>query len=176
MSFPVMQKALFRIFLNYHQMYFRWEGMNGYYQYGDPWDPSLPKTPLSGPVINYTQNWVIVTPGIGFEIFAGPFDFVLSCAISPLVFCFDEDLHRMRDKQFRGILSLGLFIEPSLDISFSFNKRIALGLSLSYRYIGETRGDFSDEDLAGGTVFLNKNLGGVSYSAFDAGLRFRIVP
>jgi hypothetical protein len=153
--------------------------MNGYTQYAAkippysdiyyPWNPALPKDPLSGPVINYAQNWLIVTPGIGFEIFPGPFAIALSCAISPLVFCFDEDFHRLRDLYFHGILSLGLFIEPSLDISFSFNKRMALGLSLSYRYIGETRGDFSAND------YLYKDLGGVSYSALDAGLRFRFV-
>jgi outer membrane protease len=184
LSFPLSEDSLLRPFLALSYMHFQWKAHNGYIQYADkisglgdvfkPWDPSIPKDPISGVVVSYSQNWFIAGPGLGVDFSQDRFYIAFSFMVSPLVFCFSEDNHHLRSLMIQGIHFLSFAVEPALEVSFSFTKASSLGLSVSFRYIAETRGNSFYFDQAAGTMSGYRDISGTAYSALDLGLWFKI--
>jgi outer membrane protease len=159
----VTLKALFA--LSYMQ--FSWAGKDGYGKYMiNDWK----REDFNGTVITYQQAWLIFAPGIG--IF-WPFHRALSLDfrffISPLIYAGAEDTHIKRNIRFNDYMEGGLFLEPGLDIAFSPNRFFSLLLHGSWRHIVGTRGDTSTN----GSAYLDKDLAGAGFAAFDAGLSFK---
>ena len=140
-------------------MHFSWLARDGFGQY--PWGDHT----FSGRVVEYSQTWFILSPGISLKGRIN--DFISlegSFSYSPFPFCIARDHHFDRGIVFNDYVWKGhhfkiggrLFISPIPVLNFSLN--------LNYRHITETRGD----TLVGNSRY--KNLAGAAYSAFDLGI------
>jgi len=96
---------------------------------------------FQGEVIRYRQDWFLAAAGlkIGTTVLS-PFLLEISFHISPLTYCAAVDEHIGRGVTFNDYTAWGLFIEPVANVSF-LTERIVYSLSVSYRYIGNTKGE-----------------------------------
>ena len=189
-SFPLINNLSLKLYLGFSYMYFKFEGSDGYTQYGDnnriasqtnpyiPWNSGWPKNYISGLGIDYVQNWFILKPGIEFVWSNKYFLINASFSASPLVGCFSIDNHYHRNPHFqtRSNLSGVVYFEPKVDFLYKINNRFGFGLSFSYRHIGEIKGDVEHEEyFTTGTVKNNYyNIGGAAYKAITLEGIFRV--
>jgi len=189
-SLPIIFNFSVRLYLGISYMYFRFEGWNGYTQYGVnnhtptlispyvPWDSSWSKTKIRGLGIDYVQHWIILKPGIDFLWNTDYFSARLGVSASPMVGCYAFDNHYMRDPPFQAIFDLfsSLYIEPRADFLYIINKRFNIGLSFSYRHIREAKGNIEQDEYYPSRTSTSKykNIGGASYKAFSTELVFRV--
>jgi len=181
MSFLISKKFLLKAFVSYHYMNFSWTATNGSILYpvwdidGDGYpDGDHEYLPLyishNQAVGKYEQSWHIVSPGISFYgEFNRFFDIEVALEITPFILCQAEDQHLLRSLVITDRLQGGLFLEPSLLFSFKPSEHFVLSLSFAYRDISESRGN-SRYKYAGQPAFIEKNLSGAGYAAFDTGI------
>jgi len=186
-SFPLKHSLLIKTYLTVSYMHFNFYGENGYGNYaretggaGSGIFASINDSPdylsfaNSGKLINYTQDWFIVSPGVSLGYYFNALFYAeLVFHISPLVFCNDWDEHLITKVQYRDYMRGGIFLEPEFHFSYSINRRFDLSLKCSWRYIGETRGEIyvrspSDDD------FVQNGNAGAGLSMIDASLCLRI--
>jgi len=163
-SLPVKSIICFKPFLSGSWMRFSFTGRDGYYDYKDI---KHPKGQLSGDVINYRQDWLLVATGFSVETnVLYPFAIDVSFQISPFTYCNALDEHIKREVFFRDYTSMGLFFEQKLNITLNMN-RIALLLDVSYRRIGKTKGKSykKGEEYTDFTIVQNE--GGAGLSLLD---------
>ncbi|MDR2049424.1 MAG: omptin family outer membrane protease [Treponema sp.] len=184
-SFPLGKKAAVKMSLYFSYMFFKYEARNGYTQYGgnptttalpcSPWDPSFPKVSFSGLGVDYTQHWFILSPGIALVVPGKRISFSVSAALSPAVACAAFDNHFTRNLLVNELMFGGIFFEPEGSFFFSFSESMRIGLSVSYRHIGGTRGDRYDTDTSTGidTPWM-RNVSGAGYRAFQGKAAFKI--
>jgi len=136
-SFPT-NNNLIKLFIGGSWMRFAFTGRDGYGIYND----SNPKEQnFSGKtVISYQQDWLLLAIGFSAGTNLYPFSFNVSFQISPLTYCAAADNHIERNTIFRDFTGLGLFIEPSFNMSFVI-RQAELSLGMNYRYIGKTKGE-----------------------------------
>jgi outer membrane protease len=187
LTLPVTRNLLVKFLLGITYMYFKYEAWNGYTQYGTnahypsqsnpytPWDPNWPKDyTLKGELIDYAQHWFVIRPGLELTLQLRQWFFGFTISVSPLAGCYAIDNHYMRTPPFQVKTDQfgGLFIEPKGDITFKLNKKISVGLSVSYRYIGETEGNLEmSEYYTAGTVTRNVNdIAGARYEAITGSI------
>jgi len=148
-SFPLKHILLMKTYLTVSYMHVDFSSQNGYYIYAPPlgdgkYAPidNAPKIPIDGKVINYTQEWFIITPGVsvGYHLNTR-FYAELVFHISPLISCHDFDEHLTRNLQFRDFMRYGIFIEPGFRFFYRLGERLELSMNCSWRYIGGTRGE-----------------------------------
>jgi len=191
-SLPVW-KLVLKFYLNLDYMYYKWEGRNGYIQYGDnvnkgtlfnpidpndpntwfiPWSPGFTKIPISGLGITYTQHWILFTTGTGTELYLDRFIFSIAFFIG-LPICIAVDEHHMRDPPFRttAILTPGFVIKPKIGVCFPITEHFETGFYVSYLYIGKNRGDTKSEESGSSVIY--KNTEGASFKALEANLIFK---
>lgn len=163
-SFPLMSFFYLKPFIAGSWTRFSFTGRNGYGIYNN----SNPKEQdFSGEkVISYQQDWLLLAAGFtaGTKILY-PFSFEVSLKISPLTYCAAIDTHLLRDTVFRDFSKFGLFVEPSLKMSFTV-KRVELSLGALYRNIGKTKGRSYSKDFSNG-YSLDKNKAGAGLSMLD---------
>jgi len=190
-SLPLINNMSINLYLGFSYMYFKFEGWNGYSQYGPnnhiatqsnpyvPWDSSWSKDSINGLGINYTQHWFILKPGIGFLWNTKYFTLKAGVSASPLVGCYAIDNHyqRVPSLQTRSDLSKSFYVEPMAEFLYKFNNRFSLGVSFSYRHIEEARGDIEqDEYFPTGTITTKfQNISGAAYKAFAGEVVFRVI-
>jgi outer membrane protease len=182
LSLPIKSQILFKFYAALNYMQFKWVARDGYHQYGSstssgysPWTKDLEKITDSGPVIFYTQNWFIITPGISlyiplYRLFSVNIDF----QISPLVFCLDQDNHIQRGLQFNDYMFGGISFEPRGAFVLSLHKKIALSVYVSYRVIKDLRGYIVQKDINSSTTTTFQDQAGATYSALGGGLSLKI--
>ncbi len=95
-----------------------------------------------------------------------PFSFNISFQISPLTYCAATDKHIERNIIFRDFTGLGLFVEPSFNMSFII-KQAELSLGLNYRYIGRTKGK-SYQNYNNKGFYMIENKAGAGLSMLDS--------
>jgi len=189
-SLPLIRNFSINLYFGFSYMYFKFEGWNGYSQYGAnnhigtqsnpyvPWDSSWHKDSINGLGIDYTQHWFIFRPGIDFVWDAEYFTLKVGVSASPLANCYAIDNHYQRSPplQTRSYLSRGFYIEPRADFLYKLYNRFSLGLSFSYQHIGDARGDIEqDEYFSNGTVTKKfQNISGAAYKAFTGEVVFRV--
>jgi len=180
-SFPLKRILLMKTYLTVSYMHFSFYGKNGYYTYAqyfgnDKYAPidSTQKEPLDGKVINYTQDWFIITPGVSLGYYFNTHFYAeLVLQISPLIFCDDLDEHLKTKIKYQDRMWGGIFLEPGFHFSWFANKRLEFSLEFSWRYISETRGKtyesslFSDDFEQNGTA-------GAGLSIINTGLSLKI--
>jgi outer membrane protease len=171
-TIPVASRVAIKTLISFSFMRFSWEGRDGYRKYkSEFWIP----TDMSGTGITYEQNWMIFSPGLGV---LWPFhrnvkmDF--SFFISPLIYANALDTHVNTRVQYFDKMRLGLYVEPSLELTFSPNPYLSLVLHGNWRYITGTRGNTTAVamDTNASTKYLNS--AGAGYSVFDSGLFLEI--
>jgi outer membrane protease len=171
-SFPLFDFTAFGINIDFSYMHYNWIAKDGYYQYldkGQTWDDEIPKVPLNGKVIEYTQNWFILSPGVFVKFRLGRFFSVNgNFKYSPLVYCTDEDNHLLRDTIFQDYLFYGQYLKGSGGITILPMNNLELTFFLSYSSITNSRGDsfFNSVNHTG--------IAGGGYSVFEFGLSARL--
>jgi outer membrane protease len=183
-SFPVLKRVLLKVYGTFIYMSLSWSAQDGYFQYAKetensypPWDGSIPKVSMFGSVINYSQKWLITTPGISFYV--SLFSFLgaeLSFQISPLILCFAQDEHIYGRAAYRDNVSGGIYYEPRGKLVFFPHKRFELSLEVSCRITKGSRGVtyYRTEEMDSYVKINNFDNAGAAYSALNAGLSFTI--
>jgi outer membrane protease len=124
-------------------------------------------------VINYTQNWITVAPGIALGYYFYRFYAELFFNISPLVSCADVDEHITTDTLFKDYMQGGVFLEPGFHFSFIANTRLEFSLDFSWRYMDGTKGATWIGPI--GTANLKQEgEAGAGLSLFNIGLCMKI--
>ncbi|MDR1869323.1 MAG: omptin family outer membrane protease [Treponema sp.] len=183
-SVPVKNYFYIKPFLSGSWMRFSFTGRDGYLIYARektynpitgnpetfyPINDKPDEGNLSGNVITYKQDWLLVAAGfsIGTKLLS-PFSFELSFQISPLTYCATMDEHLLRSITFRDFTYMGLFLEPSGSFSFTL-ERIEFSLEFAYRHIGRTIGESYKKENDGDYLY-SPNEAGAGLSLSD--LRF----
>jgi outer membrane protease len=182
---PIKSVIFIKPFLSASWMHFSFTGRDGYYEYARnkpdysgkyyPIEDNPDKEPLSGNVINYKQDWLLVATGFtaGTKIFY-PLTVDLSFQISPLTYCIALDEHIKRDTFFSDYTGMGLFIEPKVNLAFNMN-RVGFMFNAAYRRIGKTSGKSYEKGESTGDIFkTSSKKGGAGLSIFDVCFLVRI--
>jgi len=175
-SFPLLGFIAVGINLDFAYKHFYWIAKDGYYQYletdsngnilpGQTWTDEIPKVNVKGNVLEYTQNWLILSPGVFFRLrLSDLFSLNGNFIYSPLIYCADRDDHLLINKTFLDYLYYGQYIKGGGGITFSPMNYLDLTLFLSYSSITNSRGD----------TYINSvkypGIAGGGYSAFEIGL------
>jgi outer membrane protease len=173
-------------------MYFNWMARDGYYQYDEAggWDPSDPQVPLYGEQAAYYQHWLTVSPGIAVTIpIRSRWQIEVSLNAAPgSIWVWDLDKHvgmertlqnnpslnQNRPTEFQDRSTGGVLLESGLEVSYSFNERLALTGAVSYRHIRNSRGDSRNRRTGGVYSSWGYNLAGAGFRALDAGLTLKV--
>ena len=179
-SFPLLNLIVLGINLDFSYMHFIWIAKDGYYQYldsdssgnilpGQTWTDAIPKIYLKGNVLEYTQNWLIFSPGFFFKARLGDlFSLNGNFSYSPFVYCADRDDHLLINMTFLDYLYYGQYLKGSAGVTFSPLNNLDLTLFISYSSITDLRGD---------TYIYSAKYPGIAgggYSAFEVGLSARM--
>jgi outer membrane protease len=184
-SFPVFPRILFKFYGSLVYMSLSWSARDGYFQYAaednngyPPWDESIPKVYMFGTVINYSQKWLIISPGIALSVSLFPFlEAEFSFQIGPPVLCAAQDEHIQKKVIYRDDLSGGIYLEPRGKLIFSPLTRVELSLECSYRMIKGSRGvsSYRASDTERYVRISNFDDAGAAYSALNAGLFVKVL-
>jgi outer membrane protease len=171
-TFPVASRFVIKSLLSFSFMRFSWEGRDGYKKYmSDFWIPM--DTPGTG--ITYDQNWFIFSPGLGvFWPFHRSLSVDFSFFISPLIYVKALDTHVYTQVQYFDKMHWGLYMEPSLELTFSPTAALSLVLHGTWRSVTGARGDTSAARIGSNSSAKTADRAGAAYSAFDVGLSLKI--
>jgi len=188
-SLPLVTNLSIDLYLGLSYMYFKFEGWNGFTQYGAnnhiatqsnpyvPWDSSWPKDNINGLGIDYTQHWIIARGGVDFILDTDYFKVKVGVSLSPKVGCIAIDNHHKRVPRIQATSGLSgtFYVEPEAEFLYKFNDRFSIGLSFSYRYIDVVRGNLEqDEYFSTGTKTTSyQDISGAAYKAFTGEVVFR---
>ncbi|MDR2093893.1 MAG: omptin family outer membrane protease [Treponema sp.] len=181
-SIPLFSRCYIKIFLSFSYLEFKWQAEDGFFQYAEhgPWDPSIPKTDVSGPQIRYVQNWYNLSPGLSLVIPFFNFSFALSCGISPFIKGYAQDNHLSPNKpqQYNDDLRGGISQEFKGSFTFSPRRRFSAGLSLAWRSLRGARGAswhrYTGTNPPGPFIGSGGNSAGAGYSFWDTCLSFTV--
>jgi outer membrane protease len=176
-------------FGRFSYMEMKWIAPDGYTQYGDnnpgsfdkssfvPWDDSFPKKDISGTGIQYTQFWIIFSPGLAASFPLSRF-FTLNCAftITPFIWAAAEDLHLFTSWEFRDHPQGGIALEPEIRVFFFPNNRCSLSLQVSWRYItGAVGYSWRKAINSNSNLYIPQgSSGGAGFHALNTGLSFKV--
>ncbi|MDR1127840.1 MAG: omptin family outer membrane protease [Treponema sp.] len=172
------------LFWRFSYMELRWLSRDGYIQYGAnsglsgssliPWEDSFSKSETPGPGIQYTQMWILASPGVAASFPISSF-FALDCAftVSPFIRAAAEDLHLLKNTQFEDSIQGGLALEPEIRVFFFPNSRCSLSLRVSWRSIRGTKG-YSRFKTAGAETYSPGGASGAGFHALDTGISFKV--
>jgi outer membrane protease len=182
-SFPIKRLFWIKTFGNLSYMRFRFSGWNGYGRYARQnsgvyasIDDSPIKIDYSGEkVINYTQEWLIFSPGLSAGArFLNSFSFEFLFLISPFVSCVDLDEHLPNRVQYRDYMRWGLYLEPRAVLSWTPLAWLEVSLETGWRYINGTRGEGYKRPTGSGDFLASSYEAGAGLSLLDAGLFFKL--
>jgi outer membrane protease len=170
-------------FGRFSYMELKWIARDGYIQYGPnssfippyvSWSDSFPKIEIAGPGIQYSQFWILISPGIAADFPILSF-FTLNCSftITPFIWAAAEDLHLSKREQYLDYPQGGLALEPEIRALFFLNSRCSLSLRASWRYVSGAAGD-SWKKAIGGKIYSPAGSIGAGFHALDTGISFKI--
>lgn len=155
----------------------KWTGSNGYYQYGTQtggiyteWSAGMPKTSLSGKVIEYRQTYFAPIAGVSITVPVGPsFGLEASFTGSPAVWCNDLDEHLLTGTDYYDYVSGGYLLEPKASVFWAPTDTVSLFAAGSLTRIRGLRGttDAVDASTGSTTSYGKENGGGVEYSSWS---------
>ncbi|MDR1318983.1 MAG: omptin family outer membrane protease [Treponema sp.] len=181
LSFPVKKLLWVKAFGNVSYGHFSFSGLDGYGRYArirngdyDSINNSPQEYDYSGKVINYTQEWIILSPGFSAGArFLKNFSFEFSFLISPFIYCADLDEHLTTGTQYRDYMGWGLYLEPRVLLSWAPLAWLDVSLETGWRYISGTRGETYSRPLGKGNYAGGSSEAGAGLSLLDAGLFFK---
>jgi len=158
-------------------MHFSWSGKDGYRQYTletsdgyPPWDSGLPKSYYTGEVIQYRQNWFVLSPGVSLNWDMNRlFSMKAFFNYSPLIYCAARDDHLVLGTTFFDYPYFGHYLKSGGGFVLSASTNTSLSLFLSYNYITGPRGD----TFQGGKRVAEDGAG-AAYSSMDLGLAVKL--
>jgi outer membrane protease len=174
----------FNLFFRAAWIKITWKSHGGYTQYviagnpvgfpyPQPWAPTLPKTDWTGPAINYSQDWLILAPGIGVEFpFFKFFSLNAAVTISPFILAANVDEHLGTGVVFNDYPRGGFYIKPELHFAFSPAEWVSFMLHGSWTLITGSTGE-SYSSTAGAPV-VPAGIIGAGWDAWDIGIGIRI--
>jgi outer membrane protease len=169
-TIPIASRFAIKALSSFSFMRFSWEARDGYTKY----PPDSPPTAFSGTGITYDQHWFIFSPGFGvFWPFHRSLSMGFSLFISPLIYVKALDTHVRTNVQYFDKMRWGLYVEPSLELTFSPNSYLSLVLHGNWRSIGG-RGDTTAINKETDNLTKFANTAGARYSAFDLGLFLKV--
>jgi outer membrane protease len=170
-TIPVASRVAIKALGSFSFMRFSWEARDGYKKYES--DDFPVATPGTG--ITYDQHWFIFSPGLGvFWPFHRSLSVGFSFFISPLIYVKALDTHVHTNVQFFDKMRWGVYMEPSLELTFSPNDYLSLVLHGNWRSITGARGDTTKVTIGTNVSTKYINTAGAGYSVFDAGLLLKI--
>jgi hypothetical protein len=178
---------MFKVYGALVYMSLSWSGRDGYFQYAKeqdndylPWDESIPKVKMFGSVINYSQKWLIIVPGLSLQLAFFPgLEAEFSLQVGPPLYCYARDEHIYTATIFHDTIpqeSSGIYLEPRGRLIFSPHKKVELSLELSYRLLKGGRGTstYRTGDKEGFSKTSSFDDAGAAYSVLGTGLSCRI--
>jgi outer membrane protease len=181
-SLPIKSLFFVKPFISASYMRFSFAAKDGYGKYakrtGDTY-ASIDDTNFflfpPGEVIFYTQDWFVIATGIGLSYrFNRAFSLDLAFQISPFTFCNDQDEHLLTYTTYKDYTRFGLFIEPLGELAFTPVKWLEICMDISYRYIGETKGESYKKTAGDNDYLLEANQAGTSLSLIRSSLIAKI--
>jgi len=187
LSFPIVYGLHLRALFDFSYKRFCFFGQGGYIKYArvldavngiyapindNPRRESIPKDEI---VINYTQEWLVVSPGISLRYYIIKNLFTeLSFQISPLIMCSDLDEHLKLNDQYRDYTQWGIYLKPGFQFSYSVLNWLEFSLECSWQYISGSKGiTYKRNPIGSGLYHLTGNAG-TGLSLFDTGLFLKI--
>jgi outer membrane protease len=177
-TLPFFSRMRLEFYGTVHYMNFHWTAREGYGQYdvANGVSPGTLKSPFFGPVIRYSQDWLLFAPGVALGLsFFRNFTAALSFEISPLIIAVAVDEHLVTKAQYTDTMFFGLFMEPRGEFVFSPHEGFDIALSCSYRFIRGPRGNTQAKQHTGsGSSIEFFNAGGAAYYVLDGGLSLTV--
>ena len=160
-SWPLNNFFAFAVLGELSYKHYHWVAKDGYGIY--PFGERL----FTGPVIEYTQNWFVLAPGISLSAGLGRF-FLFEAGLNyaPGLFSATRDLHIERNTVFQDYVWKGHYFKAGANLVFTPDPSVSLSLFFNYIYTTEIRGNTYVNNT------LYRDLGGARYSAMDTGLLF----
>jgi len=171
-SFPLLDIIALGVNFDFSFMHYYWIAKNGYYQYLTPGQALVSEIdPISveGRVLEYSQNWFILSPGVLIKFRLGRFFSINgNFNYSPLIYCTDKDEHLARNTIFIDHLFYGQYLKGGGGITFSPMNTLDIAFFLSYSSIFGSKGDAYRNN------YIMENPAGGGYSAFEFGILARM--
>lgn len=183
-SFSLARFMAIKPFVSFSFMRYRFSGMDGYGLYASetsfgsgmykPIDDSTPKYFFEGKVINYTQEWFHIAPGLSYGLFfLRNFLAEISFQISPLIVCIDLDEHLKTKYQYRDYVRGGLLIEPAFRFAYAAGW-VEFSAAFSWRHIAKSKGDTYARSPIGTGIYHQQGIAGTGLSIMDTGLFVKV--
>jgi outer membrane protease len=192
-SIPIRRLVTARLSLGLSYMHYAWTAHGGYLRYGryysstktyDPLTESDKPIPVSGAIISYSQDWLLLPIGISFDILPGSlFSGLIWFNMGPMLKFVGRDNHYLlvntgNWNQFIDEITGGYSLEPGVEFRFSPSRRLALRLRFSWRSITANSHGASYGAITGinypGSFFSFGNLAGGLFQALDSGIGVEI--
>ena len=191
LSFP-FEQFLLKPYITMSYMRFSFTGQHGYGTYArSPGNNDIYLPMDDNPVyvsfadwekvINYSQNWITVAPGIALGYYFYRFYAELFFNISPLVSCADVDEHLYTQQvppvnttQYKDYMRGGIFLEPGFHFSFIAGRRLEFSQDFSWRYLSGARGATWTGSPIGTKNLKQEGEAGAGLSLFNIGLCMKI--
>jgi len=173
-SFPLLDFIALGANLDFSFMHYYWIAKDGYYQYltqeGQTSINDIKPVAVKGNVLEYAQNWLILSPGVFIKFRLGRF-FSLNGNFnySPFIYCADKDVHPLKNTTYEDFLYYGQYLKGSGGITFSPLDYLDLTLFLSYSSISDSRGDTYINSIK-----YPEPIAGGGYSALEIGLLVKL--
>jgi outer membrane protease len=170
------------VFVRLSYMEMTWIARDGYTQYGEnndnspyvPWDDSFDKIPMEGDGIQYSQKWLLVSPGLAAGLpLSDFFTLDFSFTITPFVIAAAEDLHLITKMEYQDRPRCGIALEPECRITFFPNRLCSLSFRASWRYISGSAGQAWKRPISGG-IYTDSGTGGGGLNVLNAGISLKI--
>jgi outer membrane protease len=175
-SVPLFSSFIVKPLLNFHYMDYKWNSKNGYTQYAENdtiWDDSVPKKPIFGSVVGYSQKWFIFSLGFSLQYhFFKRFMLEGNFLFSPLIFIHAIDDHYLGNIRYYDNSKGGYMLEPALSFIFSINNNMNLNFKASYRHINNSKGSSYAYNTENNSFFGESRVG-AGYKAWDIIINFR---
>ncbi len=172
--------------IRYH--YVKWLASDGYYQYEDmpgsqsagdytPWSENTTKVEVFGPVIGYSQEFIIPLLSVTAEAqLSARFSAQASLAFSPLVTALATDSHLLTGTEYLDSFEGLIFFRPSVQAEWRTASALRFFGEVDWQYIGGRPGDTylrypPSETLFGPTV----DGAGLSYQALNVRLGMGLI-
>ena len=163
-SWNLMDFLALRAYGEFTFMHFSWEASDGFglYPFGE--------VTFNGPVVEYSQNWFLLSPGVSLIGRISPLFFTEgNLSYSPLIFCAAQDHHIQRETVFYDFPRWGHHLNLGAGFGIFLNPNIELKFSLAYRLITGSRGDTYINNLR------YREASGAGYSALNISYGARII-
>lgn len=186
-SWAFLDKVWLRPYGTLSYFRFSWKSFDGYAQYSGnsdaaspgniAWDPNSLKDPRSGPAINYTQNWLIFSPGVAAGIYFSEFlNMTFSMSITPLIYGFNRDDHLSSTKSYLYLdyVEFGIYMRHELSFEFLPYRNLSFGFSAVLMNLSGSKGDNYTSKF-GGPFELYRNVAGGGFTFADITLSAKYV-